>query len=102
MTYQEVAAKLGSRMSRKVGNNTYLMRIDDDTIALKLHYTNVVTYKADGCFRLNSGGWRTVTTKERMNRWTPSGFSIYQKKWNWYITTPEGTFPYEDGDIWKA
>jgi hypothetical protein len=34
---------------------------------------------------LNSGGYRTHTTKARINEFLPSNIRVYQKKYNWYI-----------------
>lgn len=48
-------------------NNTYLIRRDVDTIALRLHSTDVVTWHADGSMEVSTGGWNTVTTKDRIN-----------------------------------
>ena len=69
--------------SRKVANNTYLIR-DGEDIAVRLHNTNVVTFKPNGDVVLDSGGWKTVTTKERMNRFMPH-FGLYQEKGVWYV-----------------
>ena len=68
MNYQTLDSKLTGRCkdSRKVANHTYLKRRGDD-IALQLHTTDVVTFHRDGSITLSSGGWRTVTTKERIS-----------------------------------
>lgn len=62
-----------NRESRKVGNNTYLKRRGDDTIAVRLHDTDVVTYHRNGDIVLDTGGWMTVTTKDRINSFIPYG-----------------------------
>ena len=36
-----------------------------ENIALKLHNTDIVTLYPTGDMSLNTGGWYTVTTKER-------------------------------------
>jgi hypothetical protein len=107
MNYVTAAEKLGSRDSRKVGNNTYLERLDDETIGLRLHSTYVVKFHADGSVTLDSGGWQTVTTKERMG-WA-DGISVFQRDFAWFVrlqgTSPEGyrtfaggeTIAYSDG-----
>lgn len=56
--------------SRKVGNNTYLQRRGDD-IAVMLHATDIVTFHPDGTFTLNTGGWHTPTTLDRLREWAP-------------------------------
>ena len=90
-SYQQATDKLGSRESRKLANNTYLVRIDDNTIGVRLHSTYVVTYHTDGRIVLNSGGWQTVTTKQRMNEYSP--LRVTQTKGVWYANGQ----PYADG-----
>ena len=68
--------------SKKVANNTLRIEYSDGCIAIRLHDTDVVTEK-DNVFTLNSGGWRSVTTKERMNSYSPA--RVFQKKSIWYI-----------------
>jgi len=43
------------------------------------------------------GGWQSVTTKERLNRYIPRGFHVYQSNWQWYISTPSSIqYKFED------
>lgn len=71
---------------RNVHGNTCLERRDDGSIALRLHDTDVVTFVQNGNIILDSGGWRTVTTKDRINRCLPEGWGIYQDKGLWYLS----------------
>jgi hypothetical protein len=64
------------RMSRKLGNNTYLLRGNEGEIAVKLHATHILTFYKDGSIRVCTGGWNTVTTRARMNVYLPSGYSV--------------------------
>ena len=44
--------------------------------------------------RLNSGGWRTVTTKHRINQFFRTfdiPYSLYQSKGDWFISNPKHT-----------
>ena len=93
--------------SRKVANNTYLERraatftIKGKTtgigsIALKLHNTDIMTAYPDNTVTLNTGGWRTVTTKARMNDFLPFG-RIYQKDFIWYLSLGNVDHVYDDG-----
>ena len=88
--------------SRKVGNNTYLIRrgegycrhadtgkplpgtiVPEDDIAVRLHYTDVVTFKCDGDIVLSSGGFHTRTTKDRINQYLQqrrSGEKFFRKR----------------------
>ncbi len=99
-TYQEALERLGSRESRKIGNNTYLQKRENG-IAVKLHETDVVTYLPSGDTILNSGGWKTATTKDRINSYSPK--IIHQKNGLWYMGRwhePEN-FLFQDGIIIK-
>lgn len=82
MNYEKAVATLKNRPSKKVANNTYLVR-EVEGVAVKLHQTNVVTFKPDGNVILNSGGWRTVTTKERINRYSPA--RVYSEGGVWFV-----------------
>jgi len=67
---------------RKIANNTYAEK-EKNLISIRLHETKIITYYSDGKIKLNSGGWQTVTTKQRLNDFT--SFAIYQKKSIWYF-----------------
>lgn len=40
----------------------------------------------------DTGGYRTVTTKDRMNRFGYPGVSVYQRNWEWYCEHRESGF----------
>lgn len=83
-TWKDAQEVLGKRDSRKVANNTYLKRTGEDEISLLLHSTYIVRWtRGVGCL-LNSGGWRTYTTKERMNRFSP--FSVRSDRGTWWCS----------------
>lgn len=71
--------------SRKVANNTYAHRIDADNIGIRLHATDVLTFSRDGAITLNTGGWYTVTTKERLNRFLPAPLAVYSAAGTWHL-----------------
>jgi hypothetical protein len=94
MTYAEVVQMVRgktNRKERKVGNNTYAEIEYDDSVSIRLHGTAVVRFYPNGTVKLNSGGWRTHTTKKRINQYSP--VYVYQKKYEWYLA--DGT-PFED------
>ena len=84
MNYTEAKTLLsrGRNGRRKVGNNTYLHAVDDG-IAVQLHATNVVIIHPDNTYTLNTGGWYTVTTKARINDFSPA--RVYSDKGIWYV-----------------
>jgi hypothetical protein len=103
MTYTEADSLLQGRNlhSRKIGNNTYLHRVSGvpgDDIAIRLHDTDILRFKADGSVVLHTGGWRTVTTKERMNEHLRDlGFRIDQRSFKWYVSERNPLGEYYDG-----
>ena len=84
MNFKEADTMLQGRSkeSRKLCNNTYLQRREDGSIAVRLHQTDVVTFNQDGSTVLISGGWRTVTTKDRINSYLPFG-QIWSTRGEW-------------------
>lgn len=87
--------------TRKVsGRATTIVRGPDMGIGVQYHKT-VVAYLRSGVVRLNSGGWRTATTKLRMNQFANEycngAFGVYQKDYAWYVSTKAGDLPFRDG-----
>jgi hypothetical protein len=100
-------ARTGKVLERKkVANNTWARPVEhvlDGTtaVAVRLHQTDVVTIHADGRVRLDSGGWRTVTTKERINRFAP-GARVWSVGGRWVLLVGRETVPYYDGVEYDA
>lgn len=72
--------------TRKIANNTYAQRRGND-IAVMLHATDIITFHDDGTITLNTGGWLTMVTKERMNRYLPAEVQVHSVKGRWRVTT---------------
>jgi hypothetical protein len=71
----------------------------DDVFCVQFHNTVVFRASPLRLAYLNSNGWRTVTTKQRMNSYLRQfGYplSIYQKNHVWYVSTPTGDIEFED------
>ena len=79
-TYGECAALAATR-KRKLDNNTYLV-VYDDHYAILLHQTEIVEHWPDHTV-LRTGGWKTMTTKDRINKFSP--VSISQSGGVWYV-----------------
>lgn len=93
-TYEDAQAYLAKGRSKTrrplPGRSTYIREAEDGRIEVVYHETAVVAYHPDGRVVLDSGGWRTVTTKDRMCTYSPA--TIHQAKGVWYIkTTPNGS-----------
>jgi len=70
---------------------------------VRLYETNVVSFFTGGgdAVVLNSGGWRTATTKSRMNQTSNQydlGYQVYQQDFEWFVKTRhDGILPFVDG-----
>ena len=63
-------------------------------IATLDHHTNAL--------KLSSCGWQTVTTKSRLNAILSElkcGFRVFQKNFDWYLSTVNQTVDFMDGMI---
>jgi hypothetical protein len=62
--------------------------LKDNNLSVVYHSTDVVKVTPTKII-LNTGGWYTVTTKNRMNQTSNQfniGFYVYQKNCNWFVT----------------
>jgi hypothetical protein len=100
MNYKEANELLQGRCreQRKLANNTYLIRLTTQKrlknglygepkpcFAIRLHNTDIIKFFPDGTIELNSSGWRTATTKNRMNKYLPAEIDVFQKDFNWFV-----------------
>lgn len=79
---------------KPIANNTRLHSCLDGSFEIKLHGHPIITIHPNH-ITLDSCGYKTVTTKARMNTLTPVGINVIQRKWNWYVTVPS----FED-NVW--
>lgn len=84
-----------------VARNTFAYMRLDGTRVFRLHYTDIVEILPDGRVKLSSGGWKTVTTKDRIRQFAP-GLDIYSDKGTWYVRALDGSgrsCPFYDGIV---
>ena len=82
---------------RKVGNNTYAEILHDGSIGIMLHSTYVVKIHPDNTYTLQTGGWQTVTTKDRINQYSP--VRVYQRKHEWFVKINGRELPFMEGMV---
>lgn len=124
-----LAQSRGKRvLSKRVANNTYaelrLVSVFDATrivepasvldwegtpeqrraVAVRLHDTDVITYRGDGTVQFDTGGWKTSTTKDRINSYAPSTLRVYSDRGDWRVSygqygsvVPLPSVPFADG-----
>lgn len=96
--FTKLQAAMKGKDKVKVKGNTYLEKRGEN-IAVKLYDTDVVTLMPNGDVKLNSGGFMTATTKQRMNEF--SNVSVSQKKGEWTVTANGKDIPFKDGMVIK-
>ena len=100
MTHSEAITMVRGKRNatrRKVGNNTYAEILQDNSVAITLHSTDVVTIHEDGTYTLRTGGWQTVTTKDRINQYSP--VRVYQRKYEWFVKINGRELPFMEGMV---
>jgi hypothetical protein len=107
-------AQSGRGGRRKLENNTYAILHNRPTdagtyepafVAVRLHATDILRFYPDNSVVVNSGGWQTRTTLDRLNKFLPGNWRIYTQKGTWYWSLGYGygrdsdvIQPYTDGD----
>jgi hypothetical protein len=95
-TYEQADKMLTGRCkdSKKLRNNTYLQRRGQD-IAVRLHSTDVVTFHPNGDVTLNTGGWNTIITWDRINDYAP--YRMHNERGVPFLSVCGLTVPFVDG-----
>lgn len=99
-TKQEIMAGVGGVESSKIiGPNTVMFTVmGTGNRVIRFHHTNIITFYENGDITLNSGGWKTMTTKARMNAYLPKRLGIWQERGIWYLVRDRVEhFPFQDG-----
>lgn len=89
-----------NKNSIKLERNTYLEWGENDTIVVRLHWTNIITLYPDGRYRLTNGGYSTNVTKDRLNEYGPA--DIYQKNFEWFVQLKNRSVPFENGMLFNS
>lgn len=81
-----------------IGNHKTRINKEENKIKVKYWDTNVVTFD-DNEIVLNTGGWKSMTTKLRMNQTSNQfnlGFRVSQSKGVWYVSYNNQTTEFEN------
>jgi len=73
------------------------VEMPDGRVVHFYHQSPVVVQQA-GRYRLDSHGYRTSTTKERINRHLPRGIKVFQEDYEWYLKRYDPSAPYGERD----
>lgn len=88
---ERLVSQARDKRSKPYANNTRVEKRDEDTYALRLHATDIATFHRNGPTTINSGGWRTVTTKDRLGSVTTH---LSSERGVWYVDAePDSSDP---------
>lgn len=68
-----------------------------EDLVIHYYHQHPIVVKWGNFIRVSSCGWKTSTTKERINRYLPGGYRLYQEDYEWYLSTPNGVREFSDG-----
>lgn len=87
---------------QKVGSHKTTVSTDKDgKTRVTYHNTDVVTFD-DETIELDTGGYKTLTTKTRMNQAANEyglGYAVYQRKGQWFVDYDGETIPFEGDSV---
>jgi hypothetical protein len=97
-TYEGLSKFLGDKEVKKLGHNTTVERLGEFEVGIRYHRTFIIKIDVTDFITVNTGGWETSTTKERLNQFLGCrNVYIQQKKGVWTIHGPNDSLPYVDG-----
>jgi len=101
-------ARQASKQAGNAGDNYQVINgyktqvlSDGDKTRVFFHDTPVVTFN-EKTIELNTGGWRTRSTKVRMNQASQEfglGFRIFQQKKDWFVDYKSESRPFEAEEL---
>ena len=85
---------MGVPLKRK--GNTRIHK-DNRSTDVVLYNTTIVSFD-NNTITLDHGGWKTATTKQRMNQASDEydlGYQVYQDNYNWYVNFKGNAYKFE-------
>lgn len=87
----------GIKSSKFIENNTVEYFTENGRF-IRLHNTDILTFSGDS-IRISSGGWKTLITKDRINKYLPAGFHLVSENGFWTILYRNKKIPFKDGMV---
>lgn len=71
-------------LTQNIGKNARITKYKNGDKIITLYQTDILIFKGDKLI-LNSGGFRTKTTKRMINSFLSHNILVYAKNFEWYI-----------------
>jgi len=88
--------------TRVVRGEATAIEQDEQGKHVRYHSTRVVTIHPNGDVTLRTGGWRSNTTKCRMNQAANQfglSFRVYQQDFDWFVRIGDKDIAFDDGEL---
>jgi hypothetical protein len=98
---RKIEQQMNNAISKEIDwkkDNTEVVNIEG--VSFVYLYNNLIAMVGDTWLELFDGGWKTNTTKSRLNailKEHGNSEYIYQKNFNWFVSTKYGDVPFNDG-----
>lgn len=96
ITVREQREGIESIRHKRIAPNTLEYIRPDGVRVIKLHRTDIIEFHPEFIL-LNTGGWQTITTKDRMNKFIGHNIRIYQQNSIWTVYTAQEQVIFFDG-----
>lgn len=87
LTFEDAGRMLAQRATKKLARNTYL-RMEGGDMVIRFWETDIVRITLENNYTLNTGGYLTTTTKDRLSRFTPA--RVGADRGLWYVYEGQG------------
>lgn len=94
--YERLVKAMNGRPTKKLDRNTYARQDGPNRIIVSLHGNDIIT-ATPNIVTYRDCGWKTVTTKDRLNQWMPAGCYVHQEDFCWFFSTPTGNIVWING-----
>jgi len=82
--------------SKKISKSCRVINYKNGDKTIRLYNTDILQFKGDKII-LSSGGYKTNTTKSRINQFLPGEIKVYQKNFKWFINNNGRELEFFDG-----
>lgn len=93
---KKICQDLGIANSKLISKSCRVINYINGNKTIKLYATDILQFIGNKII-LNTGGYKTVTTKARINQFLPNNIRVYQKNRQWFIDKAGQKLEFFDG-----
>ncbi len=98
---RKIEFEMNAAITREVDwKNSNTKVVNNDGVSEVFLHNNLIARVGDTWLEIFDGGWQSNTTKSRLNAILQAhgtGERVFQKNWNWFISTAQGIVEFESG-----